>query len=1134
MVFPPSAGMNSMVKPGFVHLHVHSVFSYRDGAAPVGRLVEKAWELNMEALALTDHNTLSGAVRFYGECQKAGIRPIIGAEIDMACQAKFVMENGCCHLLLLCRNLGGYSNLCRLLTEAHLSHRDENPVATRDMLAKYSAGLIAISPVCGNGEIASLLARGDEKGAAETASFYRQLFPDSFYIELVHYPSPSPPRYLRSLVQFAEEQGLPVVATNNVHYVEMKDYALKELRQAIYRIIPVEALVEEATCSWRDESYAHPANSGQARTVEEYLKPAWEMEALFREVPRAFKAAAGVAEQCRLDLPLGKPKFPPFHLLEEVKGGAQAGQTQAGHLCHDEKDKALGFLWHLAREGAQSLYLDVPQRRKAEERLEREMEVIGKLGFETYFLVAWDIARFACEKGIRFHVRGSAVNSLVVHCLGISAVDPLEHDLLFERFMHLGRREMPDIDWDFQRTRRDEVRDHIQRKYGKENVAAVATISTYRARGVAREVGKALGMPQRFIEEVLQGVRWQSFSSILEGLEKGEAPPEIKANKALSQAFPYRVGARLPRPYGGDARVKTFLRLCAALDGFPCHLSVHLGGLVIGPAGNGLTSLTLLQWTTGGDIISQYDKDDIEKLGLIKMDIIPMPTLDVIEDSVTEIKRNRGVKVDIEAIPRDDPAVFAMHRRSETIGTFQVESPAQREMASRLRPDKYEDLILLLALVRPGPMKSRMHEHYLRRRYGLEPVTYPHPSLEKVLKETLGQIVYREQVLQVAHELAGLSYEEADGLRRAMTHERTAEEMGKMREIFVYSAVSRGVSEEVALQVWKQVSEFASYGFPKGHAVAYARVAYQTLWLKRHYPAEFLAAALSNQPMGYYPPRVLLMEARARGLRTLSPDVNRSCSHYSAEGDAIRIGLAQVKSMTGETMRSILAEREKGDFSSLEDFVRHVEAPCPAVENLIRAGAFSSVSAGHSRTGMLRSLPTLLDSKRKGWSTVYSLLPTSYSLLSAIYREGKGKGELRERMKMEMESLGFSLESHPLDVIGERLKAKGITRLKDLSLEKDGEKVRLAGAVVRYQSPPVRGDCNPMVFLCLEDGTGVISVAVFRDVQEKSGAVLFQEEWVVVEGTAGRRPLASPFSSAGLSVTATALFPLRKYLNLKS
>ncbi|MDP2727060.1 MAG: error-prone DNA polymerase, partial [Dehalococcoidia bacterium] len=289
-----------------------------------------------------------------------------------------------------------------------------------------------------------------------------------------------------------------------------------------------------------------------------------------------------------------------------------------------------------------------------EERLERELEVIGKLGFETYFLVAWDIARFARERGIRFHVRGSAVNSLVVHCLGISAVDPLEYDLLFERFMHLGRREMPDIDWDFQRTRRDEVRDHLQQKYGKENVAAVATISTYRARGVAREVGKALGLPQRFIEEVLQGVRWQSFSSILG--RTGVSP----VNEA-----------RLPSM---DAQVKTFLRLCSALDGFPSHLSVHLGGLVIGPAGSGLTSLTPLQWTTGGDIISQYDKDDIEKLGLIKMDIIPVPTLDVIEDSLTEIKRNRGIEVNIDAVPRDDHAVFAMHRRSETIGAFQVES----------------------------------------------------------------------------------------------------------------------------------------------------------------------------------------------------------------------------------------------------------------------------------------------------------------------------------------------------------------------------------------------------------------------------------------------------------------------------
>lgn len=1098
---------------GFVHLHVHSVFSYRDGAAGIASLAEKARELGMTALALTDHNTLSGAIRFYEECHRVGIRPILGAELDM---------EGGYHLLLLCSNMEGYSNLCRILTGAHLSHRD-SPLASRDMLSRHAAGLIAIAPACRSGEIAVLLSRGDEKGAVETANFYRQLFPDSFYIELVHYPSSCHSTCLRRLAQFAEEQGLPAAATNNVHYVEMEDYALKELRQAIDRLVPVEAMVDEADRSWREEGRP-------VRTVEEYLKPAREMEALFRESPQAIKGAAEVAERCRLELPLGKPKFPFFPLPE--------GEPAPG----------FDYLKRLATEGAQRIYPDLSARKDVMERLDKELEVIAKLGFETYFLVAREIAHFARERGIRFLVRGSAVNSLVVHCLGISPVDPLEHGLLFERFMHAGRREMPDIDWDFQRTRRDEVRDHLQRKYGKENVAAVATISTYHARGVAREVGKALGMPQRFIEEALRGVRWQPFASLLEGVDRGEAPPEIKANRALAQTF-----------CSQSARVRAFLKLCSALDGFPSHLSVHLGGLVIGPAddanlpwGGGLTSLTPLQWAAGGDIISQYDKDDIEKLGLIKMDIIPVPTLDVIEDSAAEIKRNRGVEVNIDAIPRNDPAVFAMHRRSETLGTFQVESPAQREMASRLRPDKYEDLILLLALVRPGPMKSRMHERYLRRRHGLEPVTCLHPSLEEVLKETLGQIVYQEQVLQAAHELAGLSYEEADGLRRAMTHERTAEEMGKMRDTFIYSAVSRGVSEEAALQVWKQVSEFASYGFPKGHAVAYARVSYQTLWLKCHYPAEFLAAVLSNQPMGYYPPRVLLMEARAQGIRVLPPDVNCSFSHYTAEGAAIRVGLAQIRSMTAEAIKSILAERSRRRFSSLEDFVRRVEAPRHALENLARAGAFSFISGGCSRTEMLRSLPALLEQKRQTANgkqqTVDSKLQTANSRLqtagsgqeadscqmSAIsYTGRKGAGDRGERMRMEMESLGFSLEFHPLDLVGERLKARGITRLKDMSQDRNGEKVRVAGAVVRYQSPPVRGDGNPVVFLCLEDGTGVISVAVFRDVQEKSGAVLFQEEWVVVEGIAGRRPLANVSSQAGLSITATALFSLRKWLGYR-
>jgi len=775
----------------FVHLHVHSPYSFLDGASPVERLLQRAKGLGMTAMALTDHNCLTGAVRFYDKAREMSIKPIIGAEVDVEGY----------HLTLLSQDLNGYSNLCHLLSEAHLSRPVNRPMATRDMLAKYSDGLIALSG-CSRGEVPSLVAKGQSAKAREVIDFYKGIYPGRFYIELVYHPSSTGKHLVHRLVDLARETSTSVVATNDVHYAEMEEYAAHELLTAIRLIVPVDQMPEP-------------------RTVEHYLKSPAEMASLFRDVPEAINNTLDIAEQCNLDLPLGVPKFPTFQVPE-------------GHSPQS-------YLKELASEGAAQVYGHIVDI--ISERLEHELRVISLLGFETYFLVVWDIARFAREKGIRFQCRGSAVNSLVVRCLGISNVDPLEHDLLFERFMHEGRREMPDIDIDFQRRRRDEVRDYIAGKYGRENVAAVATINTFLARSAIRETAKALKMAEDDVKELQQGVRWQSVRDIV---ERSDTLPELKTNKALhSQEF-------------GD-----FLKLCASLDGLPRHLSVHLGGLVIGTGD--VTDWVPLQRTTGGDVIAQYDKDDIERLGLIKMDILTVPTLDVIEDTVAEVKRTRGVEIDIDSIPRDDPKAFEMHREGDTIGCFQVESPAQREMAGRLLPDCFDDLILLLALVRPGPMKSRMHEKYLKVRHGEAPLTYMYNRLEPVLKETLGQLVYQEQVLKIAHELAGMSYSEADGLRRAMTHDRSKEEMEKMHHSFVSRCVSNRVSKSNAEQAWDEIAAFAAYGFPKGHAASYAVPAYQTLWLKRYYLPEFLVSVINNQPMGYYPTRTLVQYAKWKG-----------------------------------------------------------------------------------------------------------------------------------------------------------------------------------------------------------------------------------------------------------------------------
>jgi len=533
----------------FVHLHVHSPYSFLDGASSIERLLQKAKHLGMPAMAITDHNSLSGVIRFYDKAREMGIKPIIGAEVDV--------EDGY-HLTLLAQDLKGYASLCRIISEAQLAKDDSRPVATKEMLAKHSRGLIALSD-CSKGEISKLVARGLLEEAKEAARFYRSIYPNRFYIELVYHPNSSGRHSVYRLAEFAKELCLPIVATNDVHYAEMEEYTVHELLEAIRQIIPLEQLPGP-------------------RTVEQYLKSPAEMAALFRDIPEAISNTVAVADQCNLDFPLGKPKFPNSPL--------PSGYSAKSYL------RKMTLNGALRRYGSLSAAIL--------ERLEHELEVIGFLGFETYFLVVWDIARFAKERGIRYQCRGSAVNSLVVYCLYISNVDPVEYDLLFERFMHEDRHEMPDIDIDFQRTRRDEVKNYITSKYGKDNVAAVATINTFQARSPIREVAKALQLPESDVVELQAGVRWHSVKGLLEHID---TLPELKANRALrNPAF------------------RDLLRLCSAVDGLPRHLSVHLGGLVIG-SGN-ITDWVPLQRSSGGDIITQFDKDDIERLGLIKMDIL--------------------------------------------------------------------------------------------------------------------------------------------------------------------------------------------------------------------------------------------------------------------------------------------------------------------------------------------------------------------------------------------------------------------------------------------------------------------------------------------------------------------------------
>ena len=1022
----------------FIHLHVHSQYSFLDGASSLDSLLEKVKSLNMPALAITDHDRLTGAIKFYKKARILGIKPIIGAEVTL---------NEGYHLILLCKDKEGYSNLCSLLTEACLTNKGKKPAVTKEMLARFHKGLIALSG-CSKGELPSLIKQGKTDLAQEGAKFYEKTYGDDFFVELIRYPSKEGSTDSYRLASFAQEHGIPIVATNNVHYSEIEEYKIKELLNSIDENIPVSQL---------------PGH----RTVEQYLKSSREMTRLFKDIPEAISATEGIASRCNLELDIGKLHFPIFDVPD--------GETD------------FRYLRRIAREGALRKYVNITP--KISRRLDQELITIQKLGFCSYFLVVWDIVRWARGRGIRCQARGSAVDSIIVYVLDISVVDPIEHNLLFERFMHDLRREPPDIDLDIDRRRRNEVRGYVYQKYGSENVACVGTINTYMARGAIRDVGKALQLPKGIIDEACTGIHWLSASQLL---EYADSRPELNTSRIYK-----------------SPDLADFFRLCASIDGFPKHMSVHLGGLLIG---NGkLSNLVPLEWSNGGDIISQYDKDDIEELGIVKMDVLALPTLTVIEDTLNSIKQNHGLNVDLNRIHKNDPAAFAMLRDGKSIGTFQLESPAQREMAGRLLPDRFGDIIVSISLVRPGPLKSNMDKDYLPRRHGKKPITYLHPKLKDALGETMGVILYQEQVLKVAHDLAGMSYAEADGFRRAMTHDRTEEEMEKMHDSFIAGVAKNGVSRNIAEKVFEQLAAFAAYGFCKAHAAAYAELAYQTLWLKCHYPAEFMAALLSNQPMGYYPSRILIADAKRFGVRILPLDINCSSDQYIVENGAIRVGLSQLKGMSEGAVESILSERRRNKFTSLRDFCLRTNVNYPIIENLIKVGAFDSIGNMDEMLSQLSQLIKLKHKVREGRQSFFKEdMPEQW-----LIKEDTSS-DIKTRMLVERELLSLDLSAHPLDFLPSD---NGFTRIKDLPAVATGKIVKIAGSVIRYQTPPTRNG-NRVVYVIMEDGTGIVDVTVFSDVQEKCGNVLFREGWLVVKGKIQRR------GPKALSIIAEQLSPL--------
>ncbi|MGI6296716.1 MAG: DNA polymerase III subunit alpha [Armatimonadota bacterium] len=1042
----------------FTHLHVHSNFSFLDGGSSVQALVDRAKAVGCKSLAITDHNGLYGAVRFYEYAKKVGIKPIVGVEMDVEA------ENGIYHIVLIAKNLNGYSNLCKIVTRAQLSHKKGEAAASIDVIKQHSSDLFCLSG-CPKGEVPSLVACGKIDEAKAAALRWMEIFGrDGFLIEMQNNMLPGTSLLNSQLAELAPELGLRIVATNNVHYAEKEDFKVQDV------------LVCVQTLTTLDDS--HPLRK---RNSEYYLKTPKAMANLFRRYPQALKNAEWVAQQCDLDLGLGTFRFPDYPLPE--------GETAYSYLCK------------LCFDALEKLYQPITPG--VLERLNHELKVINDLGFPEYFLVVWDIVQYAKSNGIRCSGRGSAADSLVAYCLGITIADPIEHNLLFERFLNPERRGMPDIDIDFDAARRDEVIEYIYNRYGttfgdnlsvdtstEDKVAMVCTVSCLKARSAIRDLGKAMGFANDDISRLASALPHIGGRRIREAIEKY---PELR-------------NSNLP-----IARMETLIDICEKVDDFPRHLSVHLCGVVIskGP----LTDLVPLEWATKGVIVSQFDKDDIEALGLVKMDILGLRNLSAIEDSLPAIKKNYSVELDIDNIPFDDEPTYEMLRSCDTVGCFQVESPGMRGLLGRLQPRVFDDVIAQISLFRPGPMQADMINPFIARRHGEEEVTYPHPSLEPILKETYGVILYQEQVISVSHALAGFSYGQSDSLRRAMTTDRSQEEMEKIKESFIEGAKKKGVDLLIAEDVFSKLRAFAAYGFCKAHAASFAKIAFQTAYLKTHYPAEFFAGILNNEPMGFYPANVIVEEARRLGIELLEVDVNlseaRDVPLAIIDNDrtvkAIRIGLNHVKNISEAEVESIIKARNIRPFSSFADFCLRTKCDRPTIENLINCGAFDSfgIPAGKLMWLVGEIADVIRKSKAEGAKSSQLFDGINASDLDARLAHLPDGPKLtpHERVRMDYEILGLSTICHPMVFYRNKLKKAKVVQNRKVREVEDGTFVKVAGVVVVCMRPPTRSG-TVVVFITLEDETGLADCVIFPKVYEKCGPVIFNSPALIIEGKA--------------------------------
>jgi len=1065
------------MQSNFVHLHLHTEFSLVDGLVRIKPLMQAVAQANMPAVALTDQSNLFAMVKFYRAALAAGIKPIIGVEVLIHPESERIPPS---RVILLCQNHEGYLNVNRLITRSYLEGQHRGvPMIEKEWLTGNTEGLIALSAGRG-GDIGQALLAGDSAQASKLADDWARLFPDRFYLELQRSGREHEERYLHAAVALAGEKNLPVVATNDVRFIEQAEFDAHEARVCIH---DGHAL--------NDPRRAH-LYSGQ-----QYLRSSEEMCELFSDIPEAIENSVLIAKRCNIELQLGTYFLPDFPVPEGL---------DINQFLVQESEK--GLEKRITQLGLIDGEFDAEKRQIYYDRLKLELDVIIEMGFPGYFLIVADFIKWAKNNDVPVGPgRGSGAGSIVAYALFITDLDPIKYELLFERFLNPERVSMPDFDVDFCMDGRDRVIDYVARTYGRNKVSQIITYGTMAAKAVIRDAGRALGQPYGFVDPIAKLIPFEIGITLTKALEQEE---------------------ELRRRYEQDDDVHGLIDLALSLEGITKNAGKHAGGVVIAPTD--LTDFLPLYCEQGSEsIVSQLDKDDVESIGLVKFDFLGLRTLTIIDWAVKTINQDRErtgeTALVLEQLTTDDPETYALLKRCETTAVFQLESRGMKELIKKLKPDNFEEIIALVALFRPGPLESGMVDDFINRKHGAK-VEYPFVELEEVLGPTYGVIVYQEQVMQISQIIGNYSLGGADLLRRAMGKKKP-EEMAKQRSIFMSGASELGFDEKKAGDLFDLMEKFAGYGFNKSHSAAYALVSYQTAWLKAHYPAAFMSAVLSSDMDNTDKVVMLIDECRTMKLKVLPPNVNTCEYKFKSNGEnEIFYGLGAIKGVGEGALESVIKERsENGLFSDIFDFCRRIDARKlnrRVLEALIRAGALDGL--GVNRATLMSSLSLALQSaeqylkdQARGQNDMFGGPAEEAQIVTVEEQEDWTE---KERLEAEKETLGLYLTGHPIAQYEKELSRFISTRLANVQPSRNKQEQTVAGLVVALQTRNTKSG-GRIGFMTLDDRSGRLEVAAFTDVYAQFQDLIGKDRLLVIKGQ-----VAEDDYSGGLRLRATHIYDI--------